>query len=193
MNRLSRDRMVAACCVLAVSTMAGLAYASVPLYDLFCRVTGYAGTPGRAAAAPAEIDGSRIITVRFDANVDPALPWAFQPVQREVKVKAGENRLVLFRAENRDNVPVTGHATFNVTPDIAGRYFRKIECFCFQEQVLEPGQTTDMPVSFFVDPAILTERAGRGFSEITLSYTFFRAPERKAALAAPEEQSRLQR
>jgi cytochrome c oxidase assembly protein subunit 11 len=174
--------------------MAGLAYAAAPLYDLFCRVTGYAGTPGRADASPAIAANDRRFRVRFDANVDPGLPWAFQPLEREVVVKAGESRLVHFRAENRSGAPVTGHASFNVAPDIAGRYFSKIECFCFTEQVLEPGQSMDMPVSFFVDPAILTERAGRGFSEITLSYTFFRsATQSTAALSGAEGSSGLKR
>jgi cytochrome c oxidase assembly protein subunit 11 len=190
MKRLSRNHIAVASCVAVLSVMAGLVYASVPLYEMFCRVTGYAGTPGRAVVAPTVTDDARVITVRFDANVDPALPWSFQPVEREVKVKAGENRLVHFRAENRGSVPVVGRATFNVAPDIAGRYFSKIECFCFQEQVLDPGQTVEMPVSFFVDPAILTERSGKSFNEITLSYTFFRAPQQSAAAAGP---SRLQR
>jgi cytochrome c oxidase assembly protein subunit 11 len=190
MKSLSRNNIAVVSCVAVVSAMAGLAYASVPFYEMFCRLTGYAGTPSRAAAAPTASGGARIITVRFDANIDPALPWSFQPVEREVKVKAGENRLVHFRAENRGSVPVVGRATFNVAPDIAGRYFSKIECFCFQEQVLDPGQTVEMPVSFFVDPAILSERSGKTLNEITLSYTFFRAPQQSAAAAAP---SRLQR
>jgi cytochrome c oxidase assembly protein subunit 11 len=183
MKRLSRNHTVLASCVAVVATMGGLAYAAVPLYDMFCRVTGYAGTPKRAATAPGAVESRRLITVRFDANVDPALPWSFQPVQRAITVKPGENHLIFYRAENKTSEPIIGHATFNVAPDQAGRFFSKIECFCFKEQRLEPGQSVEMPVSFFIDPAILTDRDGRGFDEITLSYTFFRSAVRKTASA----------
>jgi cytochrome c oxidase assembly protein subunit 11 len=165
--------------------MAGLAYAAAPLYQLFCRVTGYAGTPTRADAAPGFTESTRTVRVRFDANVDPALPWRFQPREREVEVKVGETKLVFFIAANTSMAPVAGQASFNVAPDIAGRYFSKIECFCFTEQVLQPGEAVDMPVSFFIDPAILTERAGRGLNEITLSYTFYRAPTATASTSSP--------
>ena len=184
MKRLSRDHVVFGSCVGVVVAMAGLAYAAAPLYDMFCRVTGYAGTPMRAEAAPGAVDGDRLITVRFDANVDPALPWSFQPVQRAIKVRPGETHLVFYRAVNRDAEAITGHASFNVAPDQAGRFFGKIECFCFTEQRLEAGQSVEMPVSFFVDPAILTDRDGRAFDEITLSYTFYRSAVRKTASAA---------
>lgn len=183
MKRLSRDHVVFASCLTVVAAMGGLAYAAVPLYDMFCRATGYAGTPGRAESAPGAVNSTRVITVRFDANVDPALSWSFQPVQRSITVKPGENYLIFYRAENRDSQPVTGHASFNVTPDQAGRFFSKIECFCFKEQHLAPGQSIEMPVSFFVDPAILTDRGGKAFDEITLSYTFFRSAVRKTASA----------
>jgi cytochrome c oxidase assembly protein subunit 11 len=177
----SRNRTVVASCVAVVIGMAGLSYAAVPLYDLFCRATGYGGTPQRADAAPGMVVGERTITVRFDTNIDHALPWSFQPEQRSVDVKIGENRLVFFRAVNNSDRPVVGHATFNVVPDRAGRYFNKIQCFCFTEQRLEPGQSVDMPVSFFIAPGILADRSADQIHEITLSYTFYPAANQKAA------------
>jgi len=176
---LSRNNAVFVSCLDVVIGMAGLSYAAVPLYDLFCRVTGYGGTPQRADAAPGAVS-ERIITVRFDTNVDRALPWSFQPEQRAVQVKVGENRLVFFRAVNNSDQPVVGHATFNVVPDRAGRYFSKIQCFCFAEQRLDPGQSVEMPVSFFIAPEILTDRGGDRIHEITLSYTFYPAANQKA-------------
>jgi cytochrome c oxidase assembly protein subunit 11 len=172
--KLSRNHTVLGSCIVVVAGMLGLSYAAVPLYDMFCRVTGYGGTPARADAAPLEATAQRV-TIRFDANVDPALPWAFQPDQRAIDVNIGENKLTFFTAENRGEEAVVGHATFNVIPERAARYFAKISCFCFTEQRLEPGQSIDMPVSFFVDPAILDDREVGGIGEITLSYTFFRS------------------
>ncbi|HYH37055.1 MAG TPA: cytochrome c oxidase assembly protein [Azospirillum sp.] len=154
--------------------MVGLAYASVPLYQLFCRVTGYGGTTQRAEAAPGTVL-ERTVKVRFNADVNAGLPWSFRPNQREVKVKLGETAIVSYRAENRGKEPVTGTAVFNVTPEKTGAYFNKIECFCFTEQVLNPGEAVDMPVAFFVDPAIVSDRDAEDVKTITLSYTFFRA------------------
>ena len=179
MKLLSRNNAVLVSCLAVVIGMVGLSYAAVPLYDLFCRVTGYGGTPQRAAAAPGAV-GDRIINVRFDTNTDRELPWTFQPEQRSVTVKVGENRLVFFRAVNNSDRSIVGHATFNVVPDRAGRYFNKIQCFCFTEQRLDPGQSVDMPVSFFIAPEILTDPDGRGINEITLSYTFYPAINQKA-------------
>ena len=159
--------------------MVGLSYAAVPLYDLFCRATGYGGTPQRADAAPGAV-GERVITVRFDTNVDPALPWSFQPEEREVRVKAGEDRLVFFKAVNNSDGPIVGHATFNVIPDRAGRYFSKVQCFCFTEQRLEAGQSVEMPVLFFVAPEILKDRDSDSIHDITLSYTFYPAANQRA-------------
>ena len=184
MTRPSRNTMVAASCVAFVTGMVGLSYAAVPLYKLFCATTGFAGTPKRAASAPQFARDGGFVTVRFDSNVDEGLPWSFQPGQRAVRVKVGEPQLVYFRAENRDSVPITGRATFNVAPDLAGKYFTKIECFCFTEQRLEAGQGIDMPVTFFVDPAILKDREGKGIGEITLSYTFYRSAARHTASAS---------
>ena len=174
MRLKSRNNAVFASCFAVVFGMVGLSYAAVPLYDLFCRATGYGGTPQRADAAPQTVS-DRVITVRFDTNTDKALPWTFQPEYRSVQVKVGENRLVFFRAVNNSDHPVVGHATFNVVPERAGRYFSKIQCFCFTEQKLDPGQSVEMPVSFFVAPEILTDRDGAHIHEITLSYTFFPA------------------
>ena len=179
MKLLSRNNTVFVSCLAVVIGMVGLSYAAVPLYDLFCRVTGYGGTPQRAEAAPGAI-GDRLINVRFDTNTDRQLPWTFQPEQRSVTVKVGENRLVFFHAVNNSDRSIVGHATFNVVPDRAGRYFNKIQCFCFTEQRLDPGQSVDMPVSFFIAPEILTDRDGRDINEITLSYTFYPAINQKA-------------
>jgi cytochrome c oxidase assembly protein subunit 11 len=173
-----------------VAVMLGAAYASVPLYQLFCQVTGYGGTTQVAESAPAAA-GERVFTIRFNADVDPKLPWAFQPVEREMTVKVGESGLALFRAENLSARATAGTATFNVTPLKAGQYFNKVQCFCFTEQRLAPGASIDMPVSFFVDPAIVEDPNLQEVKTITLSYTFF--PDQQAAdeqqlggLARPE-------
>ena len=158
-----------------VAGMIGLSFASVPLYRLFCQVTGYGGTTQVAEAAPGAIS-ERVITVRFNADTAPGLPWTFKPVQREIALKVGESGLAYYRARNLADVAVTGTSTFNVTPLKAGRYFSKVQCFCFDEQRLEAGQELDMAVSFFVDPAILSDRNLDDVKTITLSYTFFRAP-----------------
>lgn len=157
-----------------VAFMTGLAYASVPLYRLFCQVTGYGGTPQRADAAPAQV-GDRVLRVTFTADVAGGLGWQFQPLQRSMELKVGENKLAFYVAENLEQVPVTGQATFNVSPDVFGPYFTKIECFCFTEQTLQPGQRVEMPVSFFIDPAVMDAPELRHITDVTLSYTFFRA------------------
>jgi cytochrome c oxidase assembly protein subunit 11 len=162
-----------------VAFMTGLAYASVPLYRLFCQVTGYGGTPARADAAPQTIS-DRVIRVSFTADVAQGLGWHFQAEQRSIELKVGENKLAFYSAENLEKVPVTGQATFNVSPDIFGPYFTKIECFCFTEQTLQPGQRVDMPVSFFIDPAILKDPQLKHLNDVTLSYTFFRAANQPA-------------
>ncbi len=151
-----------------------LAYASVPLYKLFCQVTGYGGTTREASAVkPSKPNNNRIITVRFDTSTDPKLPWTFKPVEREVTVRTGENRLVAFTAHNDSGVATMGRATYNVTPFAAGRYFNKIQCFCFEQQPLAANQSVNMPVSFFIDPAMLDDPELRDVANITLSYTFF--------------------
>ena len=159
-----------------VAGMIGLSFASVPLYRLFCQVTGFGGTTQVAEAAPGAVS-ERVIKVRFNADTGPGLPWTFKPVQREIALKVGESGLAYYRARNLADVAVTGTSTFNVTPLKAGQYFSKVQCFCFDEQRLEAGQELDMAVSFFVDPAILSDRNLDDVTTITLSYTFFRAPD----------------
>lgn len=156
-----------------VVAMTGLAFASVPLYQLFCQVTGFGGTPMRADEVPQQV-AEQMVTVRFDGNTDASIPWAFKPERTAARVHIGEQGLAFYKASNPTDQPVTGTATFNVTPDIAGQYFVKIECFCFQEQTLMPGQSVDMPVAYFVDPAILDDPVASKLPEITLSYTFYR-------------------
>jgi cytochrome c oxidase assembly protein subunit 11 len=152
--------------------MVGLTAAALPLYRLFCQVTGYGGTTQRAAAAP-ERPLDQTIEVRFNADVAQGLPWRFTPVEHAVTIRLGEQHLAFYRAHNSSGRPVVGTATFNVTPFKAGAYFSKIACFCFEEQTLQAGETVDMPVSFYVDPAILDDPDTRDVRAITLSYTFF--------------------
>ena len=155
---------------LIVAAMVGLAFASVPLYKMFCELTGVDGTPLRAEKAPGAVAGE--IGVRFDANVQPGLPWRFEPAET-VRIAPGAQTQVFYQATNLTARPVTGQAVFNVSPVQAGKYFRKIECFCFTEQTLSPGQRVRMPILFFVDPAILEDKDTSDIDEITLSYTFY--------------------
>jgi cytochrome c oxidase assembly protein subunit 11 len=180
MSRRARGKAVTATLAcLAIGVMLGLTAASVPLYRLFCQVSGYGGTTQVADALP-DAPLARTIKVRFNADVDPELPWSFRPVQREVEVRIGEQSLAFYRAANRSDGPVVGQAVYNVTPFKAGIYFDKIACFCFDEQRLAAGQEVDMPVSFFVDPAILDDPDTRDLTTITLSYTFFRLEDASA-------------
>ena len=169
-----KNRRLMVTLVLVVFGMIGMSYAAVPLYRIFCQVTGFGGTTQVSTAENAEgvevID--RPMTVRFDAMAN-GLPWAFQPVERKVELKVGESIVAYYRAQNQSDRPVVGTATFNVTPLKAGQYFNKIECFCFTEQLLEPGQSIDMPVQFFIDPEIAKDRNLDEVKTITLSYTFF--------------------
>ena len=164
--------------------MLGLTAASVPLYDLFCRVTGFGGTPQVADSVPGAVADGRTIPVSFNADRDPQLPWSFQPLQRRIEVVPGESYLAFYAAENRGDVPIVGRAVYNVTPFKVGSYFAKVQCFCFEEQLLQPGERVEMPVSFFVDPAIFEDDSTKDVVEITLSYTFFEDAEASAALAA---------
>jgi len=172
--------------VSVVAGMTGLSFASVPLYRLFCQATGLGGTTQRAATAPAEA-AAAVVTIRFDAETAPDLGWEFRPLQGMVTVHPGEARQISYRAVNNTTQPVTGSATYNVTPAKAGIYFDKLQCFCFSEQYLVAGESVDMPVVFFVDPDILTDPNTSDVREITLSYTMFRAhqPARPTASAAP--------
>lgn len=164
-------RTALACAGLAVG-MVGLAYASVPLYDLLCRVTGFDGTPiVRASNGSSVVD--RTITIRFDANVSPGLPWRFAPETPEVKVRLGETTTVAYKVTNTGNQASAGIATYNVQPDLAGAYFSKLECFCFTEQTLQPGETLESAVVFYVDPRLAEDADVRDLHSITLSYTYF--------------------
>lgn len=169
-----------------VVVMASLSFAAVPFYRWFCQVTGFAGTTSVATEAPSRIL-DRTMKIRFDASQDAGMPWDFRPMQREMILRVGETGLAFYEAHNPTDRVVAGTATFNVTPDAAGGYFSKIACFCFTEQVLQPGETVQMPVTFFVDPAMMDDPEGRSVHEITLSYTFYETalPEEAAALAAP--------
>ncbi len=167
----SHGRVATACVGVAV-LMLGLAYASVPLYRLFCQMTGFAGTTQRATKAPGQVL-DRIVTVRFDRSIGSGLGWTVEPLVHTMDVRLGETALAFYRATNTTGHAVRGTSTFNVTPDQAGGFFNKIECFCFKEQELQAGETLDMPVSFFVDPAMATDRDGRYITHITLSYTFY--------------------
>jgi cytochrome c oxidase assembly protein subunit 11 len=171
-----------------VAAMVGLSFAAVPLYRIFCQATGYNGTPQRADKGADQVL-DRTITVRFDGNVDPALPWSFAPEQRTMEVKIGETALAFFKATNRTEAPVTGTAIFNVTPEQAGLYFTKIECFCFTEQTLAAGASAEMPVTFFVDPKIVENNDTKNIAEITLSYTFYRTDKAAGVAAAPADKS----
>jgi len=155
-----------------VCGMVGLAFGAVPLYKLFCQVTGFGGTTQVAEEAPVEI-GERVVTVRFNADTARDLPWHFKPEQREIEVRVGEMALAFYNAVNQSDRSLVGTSTFNVTPVKAGAYFNKIECFCFEEQTLAPGERAEFPVSFFVDPDIVEDRRLDDVTTITLSYTFF--------------------
>ncbi len=181
-TRVQRARNLRTGGILAgvVVGMVGMAYAAVPLYEIFCRVTGYGGTT-QVATAEADRVLDRTMTVRFDSNVNPGLPWRFEPAQRSMSLKVGETGLAFYRATNTGSETVVGTATFNVTPDKAGLYFDKIDCFCFTEQVLRPGETVDMPVSFYLDPDLAEDPKMDGVTTVTLSYTFFRAQDQSKA------------
>ncbi|MDH5748050.1 MAG: cytochrome c oxidase assembly protein [Rhodospirillales bacterium] len=159
-----------------VGAMVGLAYASVPLYRLFCQITGYGGTPKTESKATTATTDAPLVTVRFDANVNSSLPWKFTPEKRAITVRLGETVLARFLAKNESDETITGTAAFNVTPYKSAQYFNKVECFCFTEQTLKPGEQVSMPVTFFVDPEIMKDRNAKDVKTITLSYTFFRDP-----------------
>lgn len=168
------NALIAGLLVTSIGGMAGLSFAAVPLYRMFCEATGYGGIPQiRGAAGPGATD--RSIEVRFNATTSPNLPWRFRPDQSAINVKLGEDRLASYTGHNRAQQPVTGVATYNVTPEKAGPYFHKTACFCFDEQTLAPGQQMPFPLSFWVDPAIADDPNTRDVKSITLSYTFFRS------------------
>jgi len=186
--RNPRNLRVALMAASVAAGMVGLSFASVPLYRLFCQVTGFGGTTQRAESAPAEAL-NKMVSVRFDANTSEKLQWAFHPLQGPVKVKFGEQSMAYYEAVNRSGETLTGTAVFNVTPPQAGAYFNKIQCFCFTEQTLKPGERVEMPVSFFVDPDMLNDADAAGIEEITLSYTFYPVDKPKAVTEAKTEAS----
>jgi cytochrome c oxidase assembly protein subunit 11 len=172
-----RNRRVGLMAFAVVMAMVGLGFASVPLYRIFCQATGFNGTPQRATAAEAsqvKVD-TRKMVIRFDANIDRGMPWEFRPVQNTQTVRIGARTLAHFTAKNTSDKPVTGRASFNIEPEQAAIYFHKIQCFCFTEQTLKPGQEVDMPVVYYVDPKILDDPDNKGVDVITLSYTFHQA------------------
>ena len=173
-GKLDPKTKTVATCAAAVLSMGAMAYASVPLYDLFCRVTGYGGTTQIAQYEPGRVL-DREITVRFDASNARGFPWSFEPVEREMTLKVGETALAFYRATNNTDRPVTGVASYNVSPFKAAPYFSKLECFCFTDQTLQPGESMDMPVIFFVDPLIDEEPRLDDIRTVTLSYTFWDA------------------
>lgn len=171
-----------------VVTMGALAWASVPFYDWFCRVTGFGGVTN-VAEAGSDTVLDRTIKIRFDANTEPGMPWEFRPLQREVELKIGETGIAFYEAYNPTNRPVAGSASYNVAPYDAGYFFTKIDCFCFTQQVLQPGERVEMPVTFYVDPEMVDDRDAKYIKRITLSYTFYETelPEEQDVATAPAE------
>lgn len=168
-----KDSNLAIILIFLCAAMLGLAYASVPLYRLICQKTGFGGTPQVAISASTHLSSSREIVVQFVANTHRDLPWKFNPLQHEMRIKIGENKLAYYKAENQAPYPIIGMATYNVSPDKAAIYFNKVQCFCFEQQRLEPGQAMDMPVLFFIDPEFEKDPGLKDVKTITLSYTFF--------------------
>ncbi len=185
---LSGPQKTVAQTVGVVVLMGSLAWAAVPFYDWFCRVTGFGGTTGVAEQAPEDVL-DRTITVRFDASKARGMPWEFKPVEREMEIRIGETGLAFYEAYNPTDKPIAGQASYNVTPYSAGGYFEKIACFCFDEQVLQPGERVEMPVTFFVDPEMIEDPEAQYVHTITLSYTFYEIdlPEGYAALDVQAE------
>jgi cytochrome c oxidase assembly protein subunit 11 len=177
------NRLVAGVCLAFFGGMVGMAYAAVPLYAMFCQMTGYGGTTQRVEQYSDRVL-DREITVRFDANTS-SVPWDFRPAARDVTMKIGETTQIHYTAKNLSTRPTSGRATFNVTPEMAGAYFNKVECFCFTDTTLKPGETLDMPVVFYVDPDIADVPELRDVKTITLSYTFFPIEGEKPVAAAP--------
>ena len=190
----ARNRLVAGIAIATAVAMVGAAYAAAPLYFLFCRATGFAGTTQVAASGPA-LRGERALTVRFDANVAPGLPWTFEAETASIRLRTGATATVYFKVRNRVAHATAATAVYNVTPDVMGAYFDKISCFCFTEQHLGPGESAELPVVFFLDPGLERDATLKGVQDITLSYTLFAAPDSGKPIAsapeAPNNKSRL--
>lgn len=193
--RMKRDVVVASICGLVVAFMVGASYAAVPFYDWFCRATGFNGTTMVASGAPASGPIGRKISVRFDANVAPGLPWKFVPEQSEVEVRIGEVLTVFYTVTNQSARTTSAQAAYNVAPLTVGSYFQKINCFCFTDQTLGPGEKREMPVVFYVDPKLADDRENDGLNSITLSYTFYplrdQAPKPVAATETDKRKGNL--
>jgi cytochrome c oxidase assembly protein subunit 11 len=170
---LTRDAVVASICGFVVVLMVGASYAAVPFYNWFCRATGFNGTTQVATSAPSGAPLARKIAVRFDANIAPGLPWKFEPEQTEIEVKLGEVVTIFYSVTNQAARTTSGQAAYNVTPLTVGAYFQKINCFCFTEQTMAPGEKREMPVVFYVDPALASDSENDSLNTITLSYTFY--------------------
>ncbi|EAU39650.1 cytochrome C oxidase assembly protein [Fulvimarina pelagi HTCC2506] len=183
-----RGLIIAASCTAFIFGMVGAAYASVPLYELFCQVTGYGGTTQRAEANELQVS-DKTIEVRFDGNTAKGLPWTFRPNDRSITVRLGETSETSYQVVNNSDRPITGQALYNVTPDAAGIYFNKIACFCFNEQTLQPGESVEMPITFFVDPEVLDAEELQGGYAITLSYTFFPVDDPDEVVNAAQSES----
>jgi cytochrome c oxidase assembly protein subunit 11 len=175
-KKLRRDMVVAAACGVFVAAMVGASFAAVPFYNWFCRTTGFAGTPQVAAKAPGQVLG-RKIAVRFDSNVAAGLPWKFVPEQNEIEVRIGEVVTVNYKVINMAARKISAQASYNVSPPTVGAYFTKINCFCFTQQTMKPGETREMTVVFYVDPSIVKDSDQDTLNTITLSYTFYRLPD----------------
>jgi cytochrome c oxidase assembly protein subunit 11 len=184
---LGRDAVVAAICGFVVVLMVGASYAAVPFYNWFCRATGFNGTTQVATSAPLGAPLARKIAIRFDANVGPGLPWKFEPEQTEIEIKIGEVVTVFYTVTNQSARTTTGQAAYNVAPLTVGSYFQKINCFCFTEQTMAPGEKREMPVVFYVDPSIAADSENDGLNTITLSYTFYPVREPAAKPLAQSE------
>lgn len=181
---MKRTNLIAIACALGVMAMTGAAFAAVPLYRLFCQVTGFNGTVMKADAAP-DVQLDRTVLVRFDTNVR-GLPMTFRAEQVSQRVRIGETGIALFDVTNTSDAPINAKAAYNVVPERAGPYFQKLQCFCFEEQIIQPGETVKFPVQYFVAPEMATDRESRGVSEITLSYTFYPTERfEQAAIGAP--------
>ncbi|MEP9370917.1 cytochrome c oxidase assembly protein [Mesorhizobium sp. KR1-2] len=182
------NKVVAAVCLAFIGGMVGMSYAAVPLYSMFCKVTGYGGTTQRVEQYSDRVLDQKV-TIRFDANTSGGLAWKFRPVARDMTIKIGETAQAHYTATNMSDKPTSGRATFNVTPDLAGAYFNKVECFCFTDTTLKPGETLDMPVVFYVDPDIVNVPELKDVKTITLSYTFFPIEGQKPVASTPKAEN----